>query len=107
MSMKTANTTLTATPASLLSGDGNLAEFFTVRADGKRDGFEWMKVTPKRGDTDFREAQLAFRSSGAELSRMMLKDKLGQTVQLDFRASNRNAPVSESEVQFTPPDGAD
>ena len=107
VSVKAADAALTATPASLLSGDGNLAEFFTVRADGKRDGLEWVKVTPKRSDADFREASLAFRKGGIELSRMVLKDRLGQTVRLDFLASTRNAPVAESEVQFTPPAGAD
>jgi hypothetical protein len=38
---------------------------------------------------------------------MVLKDKLGQTVRLDFSASSRNAPVAETEVQFSPPVGAD
>jgi len=107
VSVKAADAAFTATPASLLSGDGNFAEFFNVRADGKRDGLDWVKVTPKRSDADFREASLAFGKAGAELSRMVLKDKLGQTVQLDFLSSNRNAPVTESEVQFTPPAGTD
>ncbi len=38
---------------------------------------------------------------------MVLKDKLGQTVRLDFLASERNAPVAEAEVKFTPPADAD
>ena len=38
---------------------------------------------------------------------MVLKDKLGQTVRLDFFTSERNPPVAESEVKFTPPAGAD
>jgi len=107
VSVKAADAALTATPASLLSGEGNLQDLFTVRADGKRDGLEWVRVTPKRADADFREARLAFRNAGTELARMVLKDKLGQTVQLDFHASTRNAPVSPDEVQFTPPAGAD
>ena len=107
VSVKAAATALTATPASLLSGDGKLGEYFTVSADGKRDGFEWVKVVPTRNDADFREAQLAFRNGGAELSRMVLKDKLGQTVRLDFNSSARNVPVAEAEVQFTPPAGTD
>ena len=107
VSVKAAATALTATPASLLSGDGKLGEYFTVSADGKRDGFDWVKVVPTRNDADFREAQFAFRNGGAELSRMVLKDKLGQTVRLDFNSSARNVPVAEAEVQFTPPAGAD
>jgi outer membrane lipoprotein carrier protein len=98
-------TVLTATPASLLSGAGDIRALFTVSAAGKRDGFDWVKVVPKQGDADFREAQLGFGMS--ELRRMVLKDKLGQTVRLDFHASERNAPVTEAEVNFAPPAGAD
>jgi outer membrane lipoprotein carrier protein len=98
-------TVLTATPASLLSGAGDIRALFTVSAAGRRDGFDWVKVVPKQGDADFREAQLGFGMS--ELRRMVLKDKLGQTVRLDFHASERNAPVADAEVTFAPPAGAD
>ena len=107
VSVKSAATALTATPASLLSGDGKLTEFFEVRADGRRDGLDWVRVVPKRADADFREARLAFKGKDAELKRMVLKDKLGQTVQLEFVSSARNAPVPDSDVSFTPPAGAD
>jgi outer membrane lipoprotein carrier protein len=96
---------LTATPASLLSGAGDVHTLFTVTNAGKRDGFDWVKVVPKQGDADFREAQLGFGMN--ELKRMVLKDKLGQTVRLDFTASQRNAPVTDAEVTFSPPAGAD
>jgi outer membrane lipoprotein carrier protein len=107
VSVKAAAAALTATPASLLSGDGRITEFFEVRAEGKRDGFDWVSVVPRRADADFREARLAFKGKDAELKRMVLKDKLGQTVQLDFLTSVRNAPVADAEVTFTPPAGAD
>jgi outer membrane lipoprotein carrier protein len=105
VSVKPASSALTATPAGLLSGEGNIRELFTVSAGGRKDGFSWVVVTPKQSDADFREAQLAFDES--QLKRMVLKDKLGQTVRLDFVSSERNPPVAESEVQFTPPAGAD
>lgn len=107
VSVKAASAALTATPASLLSGVGKPDELFTVQAEGRRDGLDWVKLTPRRGDADFREAQLAFSKGGSELARMVLKDKLGQTVRLDFSVSTRNAPVAEAEVQFSPPAGAD
>jgi outer membrane lipoprotein carrier protein len=110
VSVKPATAALSATPAGLLSGDGNIRELFTVASAGKKDGFDWVLVTPKESDADFREARLAFdpgqRQEG-ELRRMVLKDKLGQTVRLDFRKSERNPPVAEAEVKFTPPGGAD
>lgn len=98
-------TVLTATPASLLSGAGDVRALFTVSSAGKRDGLDWVRVVPKTGDADFREAQLAF--TRGELKRMVLKDKLGQTVKLEFVTSSRNVPVPDTEVQFTPPAGAD
>ena len=107
VSVKPAATSLTATPASLLSGDGRLSEFFDLRADGNRDGLTWVRVVPRRSDADFREVQIGFKGAGQELRRMILKDKLGQTVRLDFQSSTRNAPVPDAAVTFTPPDGAD
>ncbi|HEU4781143.1 MAG TPA: outer membrane lipoprotein chaperone LolA [Steroidobacteraceae bacterium] len=105
VSVKPASSALTATPAGLLSGEGNIRELFKVSPDGRRDGLDWVLVTPKESDADFREARLAFAKS--ELKRMVLKDKLGQTVRLDFLASERNPPVAEAEVKFIPPADAD
>jgi outer membrane lipoprotein carrier protein len=105
VSVKPATAAITATPAGLLSGEGDVREWFTVKADGRKDGFDWVQVVPREPDADFREARLAF--SNSELRRMVLRDKLGQTVRLDFRTSERNPPVAESEVSFTPPAGAD
>ena len=105
VSVKPAAAALTATPAGLLSGDGDIRQWFNVSPAGKRDGYDWVKVVPKQGDADFREAQLAFDKN--DLRRMVLKDKLGQTVRLDFLTSQRNPQVAASEVQFSPPAGAD
>jgi outer membrane lipoprotein carrier protein len=105
VSVKSAAAALPATPASLLSGEGDIRELFRVSSGGKRDGFDWVVVTPKGGDADFREARLGF--GNGELKGMVLKDKLGQTVRLQFLSSERNAPVSDAEVKFTPPAGAD
>jgi outer membrane lipoprotein carrier protein len=105
VSVKAAATALTATPASLLSGEGDIRALFRVATGGKHDGLDWVVATPKQADADFREARLGFSRAGLE--RMVLKDKLGQTVRLDFLSSVRNAPVAAAEVTFTPPAGAD
>jgi outer membrane lipoprotein carrier protein len=105
VSVKPASAALTATPAGLLSGDGNVREWFNISAAGRHDGFDWVKAVPRQGDADIREAQLGFEKS--DLRRMVLKDKLGQTVRLEFSRSERNPTVAEAEVNFSPPDGAD
>jgi outer membrane lipoprotein carrier protein len=110
VSVKPASSALTATPAGLLSGDGNIRELFTVAPAGKKEGLDWVLVTPKESDADFREARLAFSTGqrqDGDLKRMVLKDKLGQTVRLDFETSERNPPVADAEVKFVPPEGAD
>lgn len=105
VSVKPASSALTATPAGLLSGEGNVRELFNVSPAGRKDGLDWVLVAPKQGDADFREARLAFDK--ANLKRMVLRDKLGQTVSLEFKSSERNASVDETEVKFTPPPEAD
>src|SRR6187402_2538910 len=60
VSVKPASSALTATPAGLLSGEGNVRELFNVSPAGRKDGLDWVLVAPKQGDADFREARLAF-----------------------------------------------
>ncbi len=96
---------LAATPATLLSGAGDIRELFVVEDAGRREGLQWVLVTPKRDEADFRAARLGF--AGGELRAMVLEDKLGQTVRLDFTRSERNVPVAPAEVTFSPPQGAD
>jgi outer membrane lipoprotein carrier protein len=105
VTVKPAGNALTATPAMLLSGSVDLRSAFDVADAGQRDGLAWVKVRPKRGDAEFREARLAFQ--GADLRRMELDDKLGQKSVLVFGSAVRNGPVQPAEMTFTPPPGAD
>jgi len=105
VTVKPAGNALTATPAMLLSGSVDLRTAFDVADAGKRDGLTWVKVKPKRGDAEFREARLAFQ--GADLRRMELDDKLGQKAVLIFGSAVRNGPVAPAETTFTPPPGVD
>lgn len=105
VTVKPADAALTATPAMLLSGGVNVREAFEIEDAGKSDGLEWVSVTPKASDADFREARLGF--AHGELRHMVLKDKLGQTATLVFERAQRNGPVKPEEVSFTPPPDAD
>ena len=105
VTVKPAGNALTATPAMLLSGSVDLRTAFDVADAGQRDGLAWVKVRPKRGDAEFREARLAFQ--GADLRRMELDDKLGQKAVLIFGSAVRNGPVTPAETTFTPPPGVD
>jgi len=105
VTVKPAASALTATPAMLLSGTVELRSAFDVADVGTRDGISVVRVKPKRGDAEFREARLAFE--GGELRRMEIDDKLGQTAMLVFGRAVRNGPVAPGEMTFTPPPGVD
>ncbi|HEY1590006.1 MAG TPA: outer membrane lipoprotein chaperone LolA, partial [Rhodanobacter sp.] len=96
---------LTATPMMLLSGGADVRSSFEITDAGSKDGLTWLKVAPRGADADFRQALLGFASG--ELRQMILENKLGQVSTLIFSRSQRNAPVTEAEVSFTPPKGVD
>jgi outer membrane lipoprotein carrier protein len=97
---------LAGTPAMLLSGGGNLRDAFTVeRVEQGGDGTFWVRLVPKRSDTDFRRVRLGF--NGDALRFMELEDKLNQTTVLEFTALKRNPVVDPDVFAFKPPAGAD
>ena len=105
VTVKSAATALTATPAMLLSGAVDVRTTFNTVAMVRSAGLDWVRVTPRRADAEFREARLGFR--GAELGRMEIDDRLGQKAVLEFSDVVRNGKVPAEAVQFTPPRGVD
>jgi outer membrane lipoprotein carrier protein len=105
VTVKPVDAALTATPIMLLSGGADVRKSFEITDAGAKDGLAWLRVKPRGSDADFRQALLGF--SGGELRQMILEDKLGQASTLTFSHSQRNAPVTNAEVSFTPPPGVD
>lgn len=105
VTVKPEDAALSATPAMLLSGTGDLRKNFKLTAAGNRDGLEWVLVEPLGAEADFHRALLGF-GKGA-LKRMIIDDKLGQTATVLFENIARNEPVAREEVSFTPPPGVD
>jgi outer membrane lipoprotein carrier protein len=97
--------TLSATPAMLLSGRSSLADNFNVTQVAKEGEIDWVRMEPKRDDTDFKWVRLGFE--GALLKYMQLADKLGQTTGLEFSKLERNPPLDPSRFTFSVPPGAD
>lgn len=105
VTVRRATDSMSATPASLLAGTTPLREGFSLEPLPRRTGLDWVRVTPKQADAEFREARLAF--DGNSLRRMELIDKLGQSVVLEFTQSKRNERLAAGLMQFTVPEGAD
>ena len=105
VSVKPLDAALSGTPAMLLAGAVDVRHNFTLSDGGEHEGLNWVNVTPKSTESDFRRARLGF--AGADLKRMVLEDKLGQTATVVFDHAVRNGPVAADEVSFTPPTGTD
>lgn len=97
---------LGATPAMLLSGAGKVGDAFDS-AGIERDGaWTWARLEPKQGGSDFEQVSLGFDGAG-ELVAMELRDKLGQSTQVDFSHARRNVALDASLFRFAPPPGVD
>lgn len=96
---------LSATPAMLLSGEGNLADNFVVTKTSQDAAAQWVMMEPKRNDTDFKWVRLGFAAE--TLKFMQLADKLGQITTLEFSKLEKNPPLDPSRFIFTIPPGAD
>jgi outer membrane lipoprotein carrier protein len=106
VSVKPVAAALSATPIMLLSGSAaQLHDSFDISSAGSHDGLDWVSVKPRSAEGDFSHAELGFARD--RLARMVVNDRLGQTVQLDFSRSERNVRVDAAEMQFKAPAGVD
>jgi outer membrane lipoprotein carrier protein len=106
VSVKPLAAALSATPVMLLSGPASqLHDTFDISAAGSHDGLDWVSVKPRSTEADFSHAELGFARE--RLQRMVVTDRLGQTVALEFSHSDRNVRFQAWELQFKPPAGVD
>jgi outer membrane lipoprotein carrier protein len=106
VTVKPVEAALSATPIVLLSGSvAQLHDTFEISAAAAHDGMDWVEVKPRSTEADFNHAELGF--TAGKLVRMVVNDRLGQTVQLDFQHSERNARVDADALRFKPPAGVD
>ena len=106
VTVKPIGQSLSATPMLLLSASlDELHRAFAQQAGGRRGGLEWVIVKPRGADAEFAHAEVGFQ--GTRLARMVVADRLGQTVTLAFTRGERNARVAAQDLQFEPPAGVD
>lgn len=97
---------VSSTPIVLLSGsNAQLEQSFQFAAGEAHDGLQWVEVRPRGEQADFSRAELGF--AGERLVRMIVHDRLGQTVALTFSDARRNARIDPAEFRFRPPPGVD
>lgn len=97
--------TLRGTPAMLLSGQASLDETFEVIDSYEKDGLDWVELRPLAGSPEFESLRIGLDEGS--LSRMELKDSLGQMTRIELFNLERDADLDDSLFVFVPPDGAD
>ena len=105
VTIRPAADSLSGTPALLFSGQTDLGAEFKIADGGEADGLAWSRLTPKNAESDFRELSVGI--AGGELRRMLLVDRLGQTMRIEFDRIERNPRLDASVFSFTPPPGVD
>lgn len=96
---------LSATPAMLLSGQGNLEDTFRIGAAYQEDGYDWVELAALGDSADFAGIRVGFVAD--RLAAMELIDALGQTTVIRFEDVVVNGPIDPALFQFVPPPGAD
>ena len=96
---------LSATPAALLAGQGDVTAVFTLREAGPADGLDWLEAVPKERDTGFELVRIGMK--GAVPAAMELRDSLGGRTVLRFPDFRPGARVDPGAFRFVPPKGAD
>ncbi|MCX9157185.1 outer membrane lipoprotein chaperone LolA [Niveibacterium sp. 24ML] len=96
---------LGATPAALLTGDGQLERNFDLKDAGESDGLAWVEASPKQQESGFDRVRIGF--GAGQLRAMEVRDNFGQTTLIQFSAFEANPRLDPAEFRFTPPKGAD
>ena len=93
------------TPAAIISGQQNLTENFVVVNMGVIEGFDWVELTPRDIENQYRSIRLGFDKSN--LIMMILNDNLGQITRIDFLNPVRNQRFGGPLFTFEIPAGVD
>ena len=105
VTVKPQGESLGSTPATLLSSTAPLGDNFTIKEEGKHEGFQWLLLKPRAADSNFDYLRLAME--GDVLRAIEMVDGFGNTTRLFLETVVRNPPVDDKQFHFTPPAGVD
>ena len=93
------------TPAGIILGNNNIAEHFIQVNMGVIESFDWIELTPKNLEAQYKNIRLGFEET--KLGMMIIVDNLGQTTRIDFSDVKKNTELSSSLFEFDIPEGVD
>ena len=102
VTIRTMGDSIDQTPAGIILGDSDLNKHFVQVEMGKIEGFDWVELTPRDPETQYRLIKLGFDQDN--LGMMIIEDNLGQTTRIDFQSINRNVELDNSLFSLTLPE---
>ena len=90
----------------VITGQANLGEDFKVKAAGKENGLNKLKLIPKEATQQITLAVIWVDDSGV-IRRAMIQDFFGNENDITFTSLNFDTPMKDSLFKFTPPAGVE
>ncbi len=97
--------TIEQTPAGIILGNNSIKEYFVQVDMGVIEGFDWIELTPRDLEAQYRNIRLGFDQN--KLGMMIISDNLGQTTRIDFSEVKKNNELSSSLFELDIPDNVD
>lgn len=96
---------LRGTPAMLLVDRNSVEESFDILESTAAEGLTWFELIPKSEESQYEHIRLGLRNN--QLSRLEMKDKLGQRISFQFEAVQPGVDLKDELFIFERPDNAD
>ena len=96
---------LDETPAGIILGNNDINEHFVQVGIGLIDGYDWIELTPKKTETQYKNIRIGFNDT--QLGMMIIVDNLGQTTRIDFINVKKNAELQPSSFELETPADVD
>lgn len=93
------------TPVGIILGNNSINEHFVQVDMGVIDGFDWIELTPRDLEAQYRNIRLGFDQN--ILGMMIIADNLGQTTRIDFSDVKKNTELSSTLFNLVIPDDVD
>jgi outer membrane lipoprotein carrier protein len=105
VTVRPAGETLAGTPAELLAQKAKLAENFTTRDLGEKNGLRIVALEPKAEQSDFKSIELWLKAGVPQ--RLRFSDPLGGVTEVELRDVKVNTALDDKQFRFTPPKGVE
>lgn len=105
VTIKKIGNALSASPAAILFGGGEIEKSFTLKEIGNKQGLDWLEAVPKEKDPNFEHIGIGMKD-GVPVA-MELRDGFGQVSLLTLKNIEKNPAIKTDQFKFIVPAGAD